>query len=55
MIDHGGLVHITKECYQVFLSIEYVTHHHMCMDNFKSKDDGFWKLQANMISTDDDI
>jgi len=23
LIDHGGLVHVTDECYQLFISIEY--------------------------------
>ena len=48
LIDCGGLVHITEECYQVFLSIEYVTRHHMCMNNSKSMDDGFQKHLVNM-------
>ena len=36
LINLGGLVHITEECHQLFISIEYITRHHMCMEKSKS-------------------
>jgi len=26
IIDRGGLIHVTDECYQLFLTIEHATH-----------------------------
>ena len=26
IIDRGGLIHVTDECYQLFLAIEHATH-----------------------------
>ena len=29
LIDCGGLVYVTEECHQLFVSIELITRHHM--------------------------
>lgn len=29
LIDRGGLVHVTEECHQLFVSIELITRHHI--------------------------
>ena len=55
LIDRGGLVHVTEQCYQLFISIECVTCHHMCIANVKSMDEGFRRHLENMIVTDDDV
>ena len=55
LINRGGLVHVTEESHQLFISIDYNTRHHMCMEKSKSMDDGFQKHLTNMIATYDDI
>ena len=55
LIDRGGLVHVTEQCHQLFLSIEYITRHHMSIANLKSMDEDFCRHLENMIVTDDDV
>ena len=55
LIDRGGLIHVTEECYQLFISIECVTRHHMNIRNVKSMDQNFFGYLENMIVTDDDV
>lgn len=55
LIDRGGLVHVTKECFQLFLSIESITRHHMSTANLKSMDEDFRRHLKNMVVTNDDV
>ena len=54
-IDRGGLVHVTEESHQLFISIELITHHHIHINNVQSKDEEFWEHLFNMITVDDDV
>ena len=55
LIDHGGLVHVTEECHQSFVSIELITCHHIHIANVQSMDEQFWEHLFNMITVDDDV
>ena len=55
MIDCGGLVYITEECHQLFISIEYVTRYHMNLSNLHSMDEDFQEHLERVVSTDDDV
>ena len=55
LIDRGGLVHITEECHQLFVSIELITRHHLHIANVQSMDEQFRQHLFNMITVDDDV
>ena len=55
LIDRGGLVHITEECHQLFVSIELITCHHIHIANVQSMDEQFREHLFNMITVDDDV
>ena len=53
-------IHNRQACYRsvfetYFISIEYVTRHHMSIANVKSMDEDFRRRLENMIVTDDDV
>ena len=52
LIDRGGLVHATKECYQLFLSMELVNCHHMHVELMNER---CREHLTNMILLDDDV
>ena len=55
IIDRGGLVHVTDECYQLFLAIEHATRQEMHLNNITCMDDTFRKRLEDMLNSDDDI
>ena len=55
LIDRGGLVHVTEECHQLFVSIELITRHHIHVANVQSMDEQFREHLFNMITVDDDV
>ena len=53
-IDHGGLVHITDSCFQLFLAIKTVIHQEM-KSTVAIMDDSFSKHIENMITNDSNV
>lgn len=54
-INRGGLVEITDDAYQVFLSIEYAVRQHMRIENSGDMDSTFRSRLMNMVVTNDDV
>ena len=53
-IDQGGLVHVTDQCFQLFLAIETVTRQKMKATN-AVMNDTFLKFLNNIIACDSDV
>ena len=55
IIDRGGLVYVTDECYQLFLSVEHATRQQFRLDNITCMDDTFRNHLEDMLNSDDDV
>ena len=55
IIDRGGLVYVTDECYQLFLSVEHATRQQFHLDNITCMDDTFRNHLEDMLNSDDDV
>jgi len=55
IIDRGGLVHVTDECYQLFLAVEHATWQQFHLDNITFMDDTFHKNLKDMLISVDDV
>ena len=55
IIDRGGLVHVTDECYQLFLAVEHATRQQLHLDHITFMDDTFRKHLEDMLNSDDDV
>jgi len=55
LIDRGGLVHVTEECHQLFLSMELVIRHYMHAEKLELMDERCQEHLTNMILLDDDV
>lgn len=50
MIDQGGLVHVTNECFQLFLSIETAMRKHL--ECYKAGPELFKNMESTLLDDD---
>ena len=55
LIDRGGLVHVTEEYHQLFVSFELFTLHHMRTNNLEMLGGGSRQHLINLIMLEDDV
>ena len=55
LIDCGGLIHVSEECHQLFLSAELLTHHHTYTNNLEMLDGGSQQHLINLKTLDDNV
>ena len=55
IIDRGGLIHVTDECYQLFLAIEHAIHRELKTEKIGGMNDGFRQHMEMLLNEDNDV
>ena len=55
IIDRGGLIHVTDECYQLFLAIEHATRQELRTQKIGDMDDSFRRRMEMLLNEDNDV
>ena len=55
MVGRDGLIHITDDCFQLFLAIETATHQEFYLRKTPRMDDMFCQHVTNIVTNDNDI